>query len=169
MLERRLGGFVRECHGDLHLGNIALVDGEVTTFDCIEFNDDMRWSDVMADVAFLVMDLEDRGRPDLAARFLNAYLEQTGDYDGVRALRFYVVYRAMVRAKVAYLRASQTLQPSSHQMGLSSRRTSRRAKAKSAARPAPRETSGDRRDFCITPGRERNGPNGACGFCRTAL
>jgi uncharacterized protein len=109
--ERQRDGFIRECHGDLHLGNIAVVDGHVTIFDCIEFNDDMRWSDVMADVAFLVMDLRDRGRSDAAARFLNAYLEQTGDYDGVQLLRYYVVYRAMVRAKVACMRASQTHEP----------------------------------------------------------
>jgi aminoglycoside phosphotransferase family enzyme/predicted kinase len=100
-LARRQQGFVRECHGDLHLGNIALVDGEVTLFDCIEFNPTMRWIDVMSDVAFLVMDLLDHRRPDLAARFLNAYLERTGDYDGLAVLRFYTVYRAMVRAKVA--------------------------------------------------------------------
>jgi uncharacterized protein len=105
--ERQRRGFVRECHGDLHLGNIALVEGLVTIFDCIEFNEDMRWSDVMADVAFLVMDLRDRGRPDLASRFLSGYLERTGDYDGVQILRFYLVYRAMVRAKVACMRASQ--------------------------------------------------------------
>jgi uncharacterized protein len=109
--DRQRLGFVRECHGDLHLGNIALVDGKVTIFDCIEFNDDMRWSDVMADVAFLTMDLRDRGRADFAARFLNAYLELTGDYAGVQVLRFYVVYRAMVRAKIAYVRASQTNDP----------------------------------------------------------
>ena len=103
--DRQRLGFVRECHGDLHLGNIALVDGTVAIFDCIEFNDEMRWSDVMADVAFLAMDLEDRGRPDCAARFLNGYLELSGDYDGVQVLRFYVVYRALVRAKIACLRA----------------------------------------------------------------
>jgi uncharacterized protein len=108
LIERQRRGFVRECHGDLHLGNIALVDGIVTIFDCIEFNEAMRWSDVMADVAFLVMDLQDRGRSEFAARFLNAYLEYTGDYDGIQVLRFYIVYRAMVRAKVASMRASQT-------------------------------------------------------------
>jgi aminoglycoside phosphotransferase family enzyme/predicted kinase len=106
--DRQRGGFVRDCHGDLHLGNIALIDGQVTIFDCIEFNDHMRWSDVMADVAFVVMDLHDRGRPDLASRFLSAYLELTGDYEGVAVLRFYVVFRAMVRAKVACMRARQT-------------------------------------------------------------
>ena len=114
--ERQRRGRVRECHGDLHLGNIALVDGNVTIFDCIEFNDAMRWSDVMADVGFLVMDLEDRGRPESAARFLNAYLERTGDYDGLQVLRFYIVYRAMVRAKVGYMRARQTEDPETRQM-----------------------------------------------------
>lgn len=101
------GGFVRECHGDLHLGNIALVDGALTIFDCLEFNDELRWIDVMSEVAFVVMDLHDRGRADYAHRFLNAYLEASGDYAGLVVLRFYLVYRALVRAKVACLRAAQ--------------------------------------------------------------
>ena len=105
--ERQRGGFIRECHGDLHLGNIARIDGEITIFDCIEFNDAMRWIDVMSEVAFTVMDLRDRGRDDLGQRFLNAYLEITGDYAGLSVLRFYLAYRAMVRAKVARLRAAQ--------------------------------------------------------------
>jgi aminoglycoside phosphotransferase family enzyme/predicted kinase len=105
---RNRDGYVRECHGDLHLGNIALISGRVTLFDCIEFNPSMRWIDVMSDVAFLVMDLRDRKRPDLAARFLNAYLELTGDYAGLAVLRFYVTYRALVRAKIAILRLAQT-------------------------------------------------------------
>jgi uncharacterized protein len=105
---RNENGFVRECHGDLHLGNIALIDGRVTLFDCIEFNPSMRWIDVMSDVAFLVMDLRDRKRPDLAARFLNTYLELTGDYAGLAVLRFYIAYRALVRAKVAVLRLAQS-------------------------------------------------------------
>lgn len=107
MTLRRSEGFVRECHGDLHLGNIAVVDGELTIFDCIEFNEEMRWIDVMSEVAFVTMDLHDRGWPDFAHRFLNAYLEITGDYAGLDVLRFYLVYRAMVRAKVARLRAEQ--------------------------------------------------------------
>jgi aminoglycoside phosphotransferase family enzyme/predicted kinase len=106
-LTRRRDGFVRECHGDLHLGNIALIEGAMTLFDCIEFNESMRWTDVMSDIAFLVMDLGDRNRPDLAARFLTAYLEITGDYEGLGVLRFYVAYRALVRAKVACLRLGQ--------------------------------------------------------------
>ncbi len=104
---RKRDGWVRECHGDLHLGNIALLDGVPTPFDCIEFNPDFRWTDVMNEVAFVMMDLADHRLPRLAFRFLNAYLEATGDYAGVRVLRFYLVYRALVRAKVACMRAHQ--------------------------------------------------------------
>lgn len=112
VFERRLAdGRVRECHGDLHLGNIALVDGVVTVFDCIEFNDAMRWVDVLSEVAFTVMDLEDRGSLGLAYRYLNAYLEESGDYDGLQVLPFYLVYRAMVRAKIAALRIGQVVNP----------------------------------------------------------
>jgi aminoglycoside phosphotransferase family enzyme/predicted kinase len=110
-LFRRRQGFVRECHGDLHLGNIALIDGELTLFDRLEFNESMRWTDVMNDVAFIVADLQEHRRPDLAARFLSAYLEATGDYAGLGVLRFYLVYRAMVRAKVAYFRMRQLDSP----------------------------------------------------------
>ena len=107
LLSRRRGGFVRECHGDLHLGNIAVLEGCPTPFDCIEFNAALRWIDVMSEVAFLLMDLADHGRADLASRFLNAYLEVTGDYGGLEVLRYYLVYRALVRAKVNVLRARQ--------------------------------------------------------------
>ena len=106
-LRRRKEGFIRECHGDLHLNNIARLDGELIIFDCIEFSESMRWIDVMSEVAFTVMDLHYRGRADLARRFLNAYLERTGGYAGVAVLRFYLVYRALVRAKIARLRAAQ--------------------------------------------------------------
>ena len=104
---RKRAGWVRECHGDLHLGNIALLEGVPTPFDAIEFNPDLRWCDVMSEIAFLVMDLLDHGLPRLAFRFLNAYLECTGDYAGLAVLRFYLVYRALVRAKVSCLRAHQ--------------------------------------------------------------
>ena len=102
---RRREGFVRECHGDLHLGNVAFVGSEPLPFDALEFSPRLRWIDVMSDVAFLVMDLRRRGERRLAARFLNAYLERTGDYEGLRVLRFYLVYRAMVRAKIEAIRA----------------------------------------------------------------
>lgn len=105
---RRHQGQVRECHGDLHLGNIALYQDKVQMFDAIEFNEALRWIDVMSEVAFLAMDLGCRQRPDFAFRLLNQYLERTGDYAGVAVLRFYLVYRAMVRAKVLMLRALQS-------------------------------------------------------------
>lgn len=104
---RRDAGFVRECHGDLHLRNLLLLDGRIVPFDCIEFNASLRWIDVMSEVAFVVMDLADHGFPAHAGRFLDAYLEETGDYAGLACLRFYLVYRAMVRAKVASMRAHQ--------------------------------------------------------------
>jgi aminoglycoside phosphotransferase family enzyme/predicted kinase len=104
---RKKHGFVRECHGDLHLGNIAIFKGRITPFDCIEFNPDFRWIDVISEAAFLVMDLFARDRQNLAAHFLNDYLTLTGDYDGLSCLRFYLVYRAMVRAKVEIIRSSQ--------------------------------------------------------------
>lgn len=104
---RHRQGFVRECHGDLHLGNVVMLDGTLTPFDCIEFNPALRWIDVMSEVAFLAMDLADRHRGDFANRFLNAYLETSADYGGLSVLRFYLVYRALVRAKVHALRAAQ--------------------------------------------------------------
>lgn len=105
--ERHAGGAVRECHGDLHLGNMFLDRDHITVFDGIEFNAAFRWVDVISEVAFAVMDFDDRGRPDLGWRFLNRWLEATGDFDGVPLLPFYLCYRAMVRAKVAGLQAGQ--------------------------------------------------------------
>jgi predicted kinase len=92
----------------MHLGNMALIDHEVTIFDGIEFNPALRWIDTMSDVAFFVMDLEDRRRPDLGRRFLNDYLSLSGDYDGLAVLEYYRSYRALVRAKVMRIRIEQT-------------------------------------------------------------
>lgn len=103
LAQRKADGLIRECHGDIYLDNVTLIDGQVTLFDCIEFNDAFRWTDVMSDVAFMAMDLEDRGMPDLSQRFVNAWLEHTGDYAGLAVLNYYKAYRAMVRAKVALL------------------------------------------------------------------
>ncbi len=105
--QRKTAGFVRECHGDLHLRNIAWLDDAPLVFDCIEFSPSLRWIDVMSDIAFLVMDLQDRKQPALAQRFLNNYLQRTGDYPGLGVLRFYQVYRALVRAKIDAIRAHQ--------------------------------------------------------------
>ncbi|MCX7592864.1 MAG: AAA family ATPase [Fischerella sp.] len=97
---RIAGDFIRECHGDLHLRNIALWQGKLLLFDCIEFNEPFRFVDVMYDVAFTVMDLEARQRKDLGNAFLNTYIEQTGDWEGLQVLPLYLSRQAYVRAKV---------------------------------------------------------------------
>jgi aminoglycoside phosphotransferase family enzyme/predicted kinase len=106
-ISRKQQGWIRECHGDLHLGNIVLYRGKPTLFDCLEFNPGLRWIDVMSDVAFLVMDLHGRKASSLAWRTLNIWLEQTGDYQGLSVLKYYLAYRALVRAKVASIRLRQ--------------------------------------------------------------
>jgi aminoglycoside phosphotransferase family enzyme/adenylate kinase family enzyme len=105
--QRKLSGYIRECHGDMHLRNVACLEDDIVMFDCIEFNENLRCIDVMSDIAFMVMDLDDRRQSGLASRFLNRYLEHSGDYAGLEALRFYLVYRALVRAKVDCIRAGQ--------------------------------------------------------------
>ena len=105
--ERKTQGFIRECHGDMHLRNIAFIDEEICIFDGIEFNEHIRWIDVISELAFLVMDLDDRAAPQLAQRALNHYLQETGDFGGLALLRFYQVYRAMVKAKVNAIRLAQ--------------------------------------------------------------
>ena len=108
LTERKAGGWIRECHGDLHLGNMVLADADqVVIFDCIEFNDDLRWIDVISDLAFLTMDLRFRGAEALAQRLLNTYLEYSGDFTGVALLSYYQVYRAMVRAKINAIQSHQ--------------------------------------------------------------
>jgi aminoglycoside phosphotransferase family enzyme len=106
--QRLTDGHIRECHGDLHLGNIAMIDQRPVVFDAIEFNASLRWIDTANDVAFLTMDLHRRDRADLAWRFVDRYLQQTGDYGMLSVLTLYEVYRAMVRAKIAAIRVEQT-------------------------------------------------------------
>ncbi|HYF65556.1 MAG TPA: AAA family ATPase [Herpetosiphonaceae bacterium] len=101
--ERQSAGMIRECHGDLHLSNACRFEGAIRLFDCTEFNPAFRNIDVMYDAAFMLMDLQVRGRTDLAFEYLNTYLEHTGDYRGVRLLPLYVSMRAYIRAKVASL------------------------------------------------------------------
>ncbi|MGZ5265622.1 MAG: bifunctional aminoglycoside phosphotransferase/ATP-binding protein [Caldimonas sp.] len=110
---RLVGGRVRECHGDLHLGNVLQLGERATAFDCIEFDAELRWLDVLDDIAFLAMDLLVHGRRDFAFRLLDAYLEESGDYDGVPALRYFLVSRALVRAQVAALGEGQGIAPAS--------------------------------------------------------
>jgi aminoglycoside phosphotransferase family enzyme/predicted kinase len=107
-LERRFDdGFVRDCHGDLHLGNLVRLPTGITSFDCIEFNPDLRFSDLFADVTFLAMDLVEKGHHDLASHFVNRYLESTGDYAGMTVFDLYFVYRCLVRTKVAAIRSRE--------------------------------------------------------------
>lgn len=105
--QRKHDGFVRECHGDMHLRNLVWFKNHATAFDCIEFNETLRWIDVISEIAFLVMDLQDRKQQQLANHFLNTYLEISGDYAGLSVMPFYLGYRAMVRAKVNVLRLDQ--------------------------------------------------------------
>jgi len=107
LAHRKLAGCIRECHGDLHLGNLILAGERILPFDCIEFNDDFRWIDVASELAFTLVDLLDHEQPALAAALLDEWLARTGDADALRVLRFYAVYRALVRAKVAAIRAGQ--------------------------------------------------------------
>ena len=104
--QRRM--YVKECHGDLHLNNVCCYNGTVRVFDCIEFNQEFRNIDVLYDSAFMVMDLEFQGRADLAYGFLNTYLEQTGDYEGVNVLPLYLVMRAYIRGNVNSLALKDT-------------------------------------------------------------
>lgn len=98
--QRQEKGWIRECHGDLHLGNICLWQDKMLLFDRIEFSESFRFVDVMYDIAFTVMDLEAQGRKDLSKIFLNAYVEQTGDWEGLLVLPLYLSRQAYVRGKV---------------------------------------------------------------------
>jgi len=107
LIERRKAGFVRECHGDLHLANLVRLQSGIVAFDCVEFSAPLRNIDVISDIAFLFMDLVARARQDLAAVFLDRYLECTGDYAGMRVFGLYFVYHCLIRAKVAAIRSDE--------------------------------------------------------------
>jgi hypothetical protein len=107
LLDRRVAdGFIRDCHGDLHLGNICLGE-KIWIFDCIEFNENFRYSDVASDLAFLAMDLDFRGRSDLGRRLVDRYVELSGDKEIFLVLDFYKCYRAYVRGKINCLAHDQ--------------------------------------------------------------
>lgn len=106
-LKRKEQDFIRDCHGDLHLANIILYHDKLILFDRLEFNEDLRWTDVIADLAFLAMDLAEKKHPKLANQLINTYLQCAGDYEGLNLLAYYLSYRAVVRAKIALFRLNQ--------------------------------------------------------------
>jgi len=101
LFEQRVAqGCIKDCHGDLHLQHICVEGEHIYVFDCIEFNERFRFGDVASDVAFLAMDLDFNGHPDLARAFVHAYTEASWDTTLAQVLVFYKVYRAYVRAKI---------------------------------------------------------------------
>ncbi len=104
---RHREGFVRDCHGDLHLANLVRLSAGIVPFDGIEFSRELREIDVINDIAFLAMDLFSRARQDLGAAFVNRYLECSGDYAGMSTFGLYFVYRCLTRAKVAAIRSAE--------------------------------------------------------------
>jgi aminoglycoside phosphotransferase family enzyme/predicted kinase len=108
---RRDEGYIRQCHGDLHLRNIVLIDGLPTLFDAIEFNDEIACIDVLYDLAFLLMDLWRRQLPRHASAILNTYLSETLDFEGIRLLPLFLSCRAAVRAKTSATAAALETDP----------------------------------------------------------
>ena len=92
-------GKVRDCHGDLHANHICFFNG-ICIYDCIEFIDRLRYTDIAADIAFLAMDLDHYGRADLSKAFIDSYILKSGDQELMKLLNFYKCYRAYVRGKV---------------------------------------------------------------------
>ena len=107
LIDRHKNGYVRECHGDLHLANLVRLTSGIVAFDCVEFSPALRSIDVISDVAFLTMDLVACARQDLAQIFVNRYLECTGDYSGMSVFGLYFVYHSMIRAKIAAVRSGE--------------------------------------------------------------
>ena len=98
-------GKIRDCHGDMHSANICLTD-PVSIFDCIEFNERFRYTDVAADVAFLAMDLDFHGETELSDYFIKQFVAKSADTGLMEMLNFYKCYRTYVRAKIALFTAS---------------------------------------------------------------
>jgi hypothetical protein len=105
--ERIGGGYIVDGHGDLPADDIFWLDDGVRILDCLEFDDRLRWVDALDDAAFLAMDLERIGSPRLAEKFTRWYGEYSADPAPAALSHHYLAYRALVRAKVALLRAAQ--------------------------------------------------------------
>ena len=132
--ERSAAGRVRDCHGDLHLGNIALIGEQLIPFDCLEFDPRLRTIDLIDEIAFLFMDLASHGRHDLAFAFLNRWLERTGDFAGLALLRLYAAHRALVRVKVSAISARESADPAAVAAGERYLRAAESALAESSGR-----------------------------------
>ncbi len=104
--KRNSRGFVRDCHGDLHLEHLYYMDEDIKVIDCIEFNRRLRYIDTIADTAFLVMDLHVAGEKQLSNYLLTRYIMNAGDYGAIPLIRFYLCYRAMVRGKISSFQTS---------------------------------------------------------------
>jgi aminoglycoside phosphotransferase family enzyme len=107
LVGRHRDGYVRECHGDLHLKNLVRLSSGIVPFDGIEFSESLRNIDVISDITFLTMDLVGRARQDLASVFVNRYLERSGDYAGMATFGLYFVYHCLILAKVAAIRSTE--------------------------------------------------------------
>jgi aminoglycoside phosphotransferase family enzyme/predicted kinase len=105
---RRASGKVRQCHGDLHLRNICVLDGKPTLFDCIEFSEAFAAIDILYDLAFLLMDLEHQGHGASANALFNRYLDLSGEDQGIAAMPLFLSLRAAIRAHVAASSGSLT-------------------------------------------------------------
>lgn len=101
MTQRQQGGWIREGHGDLHLQNVVVFEGQVLPYDCIEFNSELRWLDIANELSFTYLDLLRAQRPDLAAALVNQWFTAAADVEGLALLSFYTVKGALVRAMVA--------------------------------------------------------------------
>jgi len=120
LIQRKTQGFIRACHGDLHLDNITLINNNPVLFDGIEFNEYFRWIDVISDLAFLLIDLDFRKHSASSYQILSLYLSRTLDYNALFLLDFYRTYRTLVRAKITCLRAQQLTQNSFEQQQVNS-------------------------------------------------
>lgn len=137
---RRTEGWTRDCHGDLHCGNIVIWQGQLTPFDCIDFDSQLRCIDIVNDLAFLTMDLAVRGHPRLRHAVLDSWCATTGDYLGLDLLPLYETGRAVVRSKVCALRAAQqdaTGNPGASQLTVQARSYAQWALQRCQARPRP--------------------------------
>jgi aminoglycoside phosphotransferase family enzyme len=111
LFEKRVrDGKIKDCHGDLHSAHVCFVNG-ICIYDCIEFNDRFRYCDVAAEAAFLAMDLDYHGHPDLSQHFADSYVKIVQDEELLKLLNFYKCYRAYVRGKVGCFKLDDPLIP----------------------------------------------------------